>query len=93
LISAEKGSEFMKTRLEKATGNPYSIAEFAFGTNPCGNVLLATEKALGTCHFAIGQNTWLGGQNECSIHWDFLIEDPAVTLDSKPILKNGRFMV
>jgi leucyl aminopeptidase (aminopeptidase T) len=93
LISADKGFEFMKARLEKATGNPYCIAEFAFGTNPCGNILLATEKAVGTCHFAIGQNTWLGGNNQCSIHWDFVIDGPTVTLDGKPILKNGRFMI
>jgi leucyl aminopeptidase (aminopeptidase T) len=92
LVSAEKGFEFMKARLEKATGNPYSIAEFAFGTNPCGDILLATEKAYGTCHFAIGQNTWLGGKNECSIHWDFLIEDPTVTVGNKLILKNGIYL-
>jgi aminopeptidase len=42
VVSAEKGFEFMKTRLEKAKGNPYCIAEFSFGTNPCGDMLLAT---------------------------------------------------
>jgi leucyl aminopeptidase (aminopeptidase T) len=83
----------MKPRLENATGNPYSIAEFAFGTNPCGNILLATEKAYGTSHVAIGQNTWLGGKNECSIHWDFVIDRPTVTIDDKPVLKNGKFAV
>jgi leucyl aminopeptidase (aminopeptidase T) len=92
-VSAQKGFEFMKPRLEKATGNPYSIAEFAFGTNPCGNILLATEKAQGTCHVAIGQNTWLGGKNKCSIHWDFVVENPTVTIDDRPVLKNGKFIV
>jgi leucyl aminopeptidase (aminopeptidase T) len=92
VVSAEKGFEFMKARLEKATGNPYCIAEFAFGTNPCGDMLLATEKAYGTCHVAIGQNTWLGGKNQCSVHWDFLIDDPTVTIDGKLVLKNGRFI-
>ena len=92
LISVEKGFGFMKHRLEKATGNPYCMAEFAFGTNPCGDMLLATEKAYGTCHFAIGQNTWLGGQNESSIHWDFLIDKPTVTIDGEPVLKNGDFI-
>jgi leucyl aminopeptidase (aminopeptidase T) len=93
VISAKKGSEFLEARLKNATGNPYSIAEFAFGTNPCGNMLLATEKAFGTCHFAVGQNTWLGGNNECSIHWDFLIEKPTVTIDGKLVLKNGKFLI
>jgi leucyl aminopeptidase (aminopeptidase T) len=91
VISAEEGFEFMKSRLERATGNPYCIAEFAFGTNPCGDMLLATEKAYGTCHVAVGQNTWLGGKNECSIHWDFLIENPTVTIGRKTVLKNGKF--
>jgi len=92
-ISAEKGYEFMKPRLEKATGNPYCIAEFAFGTNPCGDILLATEKAYGTCHVAIGQNTWLGGKNECSLHWDFLIDRPTVTVNGRLVLRDGRFII
>jgi len=92
-ISAEKEFEFLKPRLEKARGNPYCIAEFAFGTNPCGDVLLATEKAYGTCHIAIGQNTWLGGKNECSIHWDFLVDKPTVTIEGKLVLKDGNFMI
>jgi leucyl aminopeptidase (aminopeptidase T) len=92
-ITSERGFEYMESRLKNATGNPYSIAEFAFGTNPCGNIILATEKAYGTCHFAIGQNTWLGGKNKCSIHLDFLVENPTVTLDGKLVLKNGKFIL
>lgn len=91
-VSAERMFELAKPRLESATGNPYSIAEFAIGTNPCGNMLLATEKAYGTCHVALGENTWLGGSNESSLHWDFLIDKPTVTINKKPILKNGKFM-
>ncbi|MBX5328511.1 MAG: aminopeptidase [Candidatus Bathyarchaeota archaeon] len=91
-VSAEKGFEFLKARLEKATGNPYCMAEFAFGTNPCGDMLLATEKAYGTCHVAIGQNTWLGGKNESSIHWDFLVECPTVTVDGRLVVKEGKFV-
>jgi leucyl aminopeptidase (aminopeptidase T) len=90
-LSAEKGYDFLKVQLDKATGNPYSIAEFAFGTNPCGDMLLATEKAYGTCHVAIGQNTWLGGKNDCSVHWDFLIDNPTVTIDGQLILNEGEF--
>jgi leucyl aminopeptidase (aminopeptidase T) len=93
VISAKSGLEFMKPRFEKATGNPYCIAEFAFGTNPCGDMLLATEKAYGTCHVAMGQNTWLGGKNECSVHVDFLIENPTVTIDGKSVLTEGKFNI
>jgi leucyl aminopeptidase (aminopeptidase T) len=93
VITAQKGFELIKPRLDNATGNPYSIAEFAFGTNPCGNIILASEKTYATAHVAIGQNTWLGGKNECSIHWDFVIDRPTVTINGKPVLKNGKYMV
>jgi leucyl aminopeptidase (aminopeptidase T) len=92
-VTAEKGFEFMEPALKNATGNPFRIAEFAFGTNPCGDPFLATEKAYGTCHVAIGGNDWLGGTNKCSIHWDFLIDSPTVTLDGNLILKDGEFRV
>jgi leucyl aminopeptidase (aminopeptidase T) len=92
-ISAREGMEFILPRLQQATGNPYCIAEFAIGTNPCGDPFLATEKAFGTAHVAIGQNTWLGGSNECSIHWDFLVDKPTVLIGGEYILKDGRFVV
>ncbi len=92
-ISAQEGEEFVLPRIEQATGNPYCIAEFAIGTNPCGDPLLATEKAFGTAHVAIGQNTWLGGSNACSMHWDFLVDKPTVTVGGEPILKDGKFVI
>ena len=92
-ISAREGMEFFLPRLQQATGNPYCIAEFAIGTNPCGDPFLATEKAFGTAHVAIGQNTWLGGANESSIHWDFLVDKPTVVVDGEHILEDGRFIV
>jgi leucyl aminopeptidase (aminopeptidase T) len=90
-LSAEEGLDYLSAILENATGFPYCIAEFAIGTNPCGDPVLATEKAYGTAHVAIGQNTWLGGENECSVHVDFLVDKPTVTVDGKCILKDGEF--
>ena len=91
VITARKGFSHVETRLKKATGNPYCIAEFAIGTNPCGDPLLATEKAYGTCHVAIGQNIWLGGKNDCSVHWDLLVDNPTVKVDGNYLLKGGKF--
>lgn len=90
-ISAREGMDYIGPRLEKATGNPYCIAEFAIGTNPCGDPLLATEKAFGTVHVAVGQNTWLGGTNECSVHWDMLVDKPTVIVDGEYVLRDGEF--
>lgn len=56
-FTAEAGDEVVQAQLARATGNPYVLAERATGTNPCGDPLLATEKAYGTVHMAMGQNT------------------------------------
>lgn len=90
IISAKKGLKSYLLDFQKATGNPYCIAEFAIGTNPCADPWLATEKTYGTVHIAIGQNTWLGGKNESSLHRDFLILKPTVILDDKTTVLKDR---
>jgi leucyl aminopeptidase (aminopeptidase T) len=90
---AGEGNEILQARLSRATGNPYVLGEFAIGTNPCGDPLLATEKAYATVHMAMGQNTWLGGKNECSVHMDMLVDKPTVEVDGEFILRDGKFWV
>jgi hypothetical protein len=78
---------FQKSSLILLTSNAYVL-----GLNLKLITLARAQKADGTCHVALGENTWLGGSNESSLHWDFLIEKPPVTIDKKPILKNGKIM-
>jgi len=47
------------------------------------------EKALGTAHVAIGNNTQLGGTNEASIHVDFILYKPTINADGDFIMKEG----
>lgn len=58
------------------------VGEFAFGINPKARVVeefLETEKILGTCHIAFGQNTDMpGGKNQSANHMDFLMNKPTV---------------
>ena len=72
------------------------IAEFGIGTNPkakiIGNVL-EDEKALGTCHFALGNNINFGGVNKVQFHVDGIIEKPTILTDGKLIMKNGKLLV
>lgn len=71
-----------------------NLAEFGLGTNDkaklCGSPL-EDEKALGTVHFALGDNQSMGGEIAVSIHLDGIIKNPSVWLDNKPIMKNGKF--
>lgn len=70
----------------------WTVAEFGFGMNPrsrlIGNVL-EDEKVQGTCYFAIGDNTSLGGNAHCGIHVTGVIRKPSVELGDLALLDDG----
>jgi leucyl aminopeptidase (aminopeptidase T) len=72
-----------------------NIAEFSVGTNPgarlIGN-LAEDKKAMGTVHFAIGDNRSLGGHVEAGVHLDGLVLKPTVIVDDKIIVEHGKLM-
>jgi len=69
------------------------IAEFGIGTNPKAKIIgnaLEDEKALGTCHFAFGNNINFGGVNDVPFHADGIIEKPTIIVDGKLLMKDGK---
>ncbi|MEE2812338.1 MAG: leucyl aminopeptidase [Candidatus Thermoplasmatota archaeon] len=70
----------------------WTVAEFGFGMNPrarlIGNVL-EDEKMQGTCYFAIGDNTNLGGNAHCGIHVTGVLREPTVTIGDTKLLDDG----
>jgi leucyl aminopeptidase (aminopeptidase T) len=91
-FKAEKGRASFQNLLRKAQGNKDRIAEFGVGTNhgmkPLG-IRIYDEKALGTAHIAIGNNTHLGGINKASIHIDFILYQPTIKADNTLLMKEG----
>jgi leucyl aminopeptidase (aminopeptidase T) len=64
----------------------YAIAEFGIGCNHAARVtgtVLEDEKALGTCHVALGRNTGFGGSIDVGIHLDGVIRDPTIYVDGE----------
>jgi leucyl aminopeptidase (aminopeptidase T) len=64
------------------------IGELGIGLNEKAKIIGATiidEKALGTCHFAIGSNAWFGGDVYSIIHLDQVIRDPVIKVDGRII--------
>lgn len=72
-----------------------NLAELGVGTNPYAkrpdNVLEA-EKIKGTVHFAIGDNSHIGGNVSSDIHLDFVIPKPTLILDGKTIMQDGKLL-
>ncbi|RLG67943.1 MAG: hypothetical protein DRO11_09590 [Methanobacteriota archaeon] len=69
-----------------------TMGELGIGTNPgakpipTGPIL---EKALGTIHLGMGDNTQFGGKHESNTHNDLIIEKPTLVVDNRVIIENG----
>ena len=94
-IRQEFGEVARKLRT-KERENVWTVAEFGFGVNEqarLGGNVLEDEKRLGTCYFAIGDNTALGGNSSVGIHIPGVLKSPSVWLDDTQILDNGNFIL
>ena len=70
-----------------------NICEFGIGTNPKCQIIgngLVDEKVFGTIHIACGNNLFMGGQQDCDMHYDMIIKAPTVCLDGQCIIRDGR---
>lgn len=88
-----KYTEELKEFLDDFGPNAYIIAELGIGTNPKAIVsgdVLEDEKALGTCHIALGNNMSYGRSNDVKMHMDGVIKSPTIRLDDKLIMEEGK---
>lgn len=78
-------------------GNWANLAEIGIGLNPAIRSLvgipLNDDKMAGTVHIALGNSILLGGTVDSMIHCDLVIQSPTVTIDDKPILNQGRWVL
>ncbi|WP_332900279.1 MULTISPECIES: aminopeptidase [unclassified Haladaptatus] len=95
-IEGGSGAATLQAIVDEAGENAGNLAEFAIGTNPdarlIGN-LAEDKKKRGTVHFAIGDDTSLGGVLQSNIHLDGLVTKPTVKLDDELILDDGELLV
>ena len=83
--------------LSEVKGDSKKAAEFNLGANP--NIKapigyhLWDSKSYGNATFGIGDNRLIGGENEASLSWSFMIVTPAICVDGHLILENGHYTV
>lgn len=94
LSGSRQASELENILKRTCCPEAFAIAEFGIGCNPsarlCG-IPLVDEKALGTCHIAMGTNIYFGGTIEAGIHIDGIIRQPSITFDDRTIMQRGEF--
>ncbi|MBS3098224.1 aminopeptidase [Candidatus Woesearchaeota archaeon] len=95
-ITGKKSAKELNKLLKGAGKRARVIAELGIGTNYkaklTGN-LLEDEKAIGTCHIALGDNTGFGGKNEVPLHIDGVIKKPTIFVDNRKIMDNGKLVI
>lgn len=87
----------LEAKLKAADKNAYNIGELGIGTNPKARItgaILEDEKALGTVHIALGDNTsYVGGHTKSKIHIDGILFQPTLWVDKRQLMKNGKLLV
>lgn len=88
-IHDEEMAEQFKQLEEEHGEDVYNLAEIAFGTNDgvenlTGSVLL-DEKSHGTAHFAIGDDSSMGGNVAVPIHEDAVFKNPSIYVEGEEI--------
>jgi len=95
-IKGGKQADQLKNMLNKIGEKAKIVAEFGIGTNPKAEIsgcILEDEKVMGTVHIAFGNNKSMGGSNDVNIHIDCIIKSPSFSIDGKPIMETGKFVI
>jgi leucyl aminopeptidase (aminopeptidase T) len=91
-VEGEQAAKDLLTAMQEVGEGAFIVAELGIGTNPNAIVdsdILESEKVLGTCHIAFGNNAHFGGTNNVPFHTDGLVLKPTVLVDGKPLLEDG----
>jgi hypothetical protein len=88
-IEGGRAAAMLRALVDRADEGGKVIAELGIGLNPTvkprGHVML-DEKAAGTAHVAIGNNTGsYGGRNSSTIHVDCILSSPRIEVDGRPL--------
>jgi len=95
-IKGGKWAKYLRELVEPHGRPGRNIAELGVGTNDkaklIGNVL-EDEKVMGTVHIALGDNASMGGEVSVASHLDAILLRPALIIDGKVIMEEGRLLV
>jgi leucyl aminopeptidase (aminopeptidase T) len=91
---AGDGRRLFESLLMQHSGDPDRISHIGIGLNPYLREAirwpLVDEHVEGAIFVALGENRYLGGQNESSLNVDFALPASSLLIDGKPIIEQGR---
>lgn len=95
--SAEANDDLLQLVLSKGTGGARKLGGFELGMNPQIREPIGYGvwdcKAYGSVTIRIGDNRLIGGENEASLSWGFMVARPIVEIDGEKVVRHREFAV
>jgi leucyl aminopeptidase (aminopeptidase T) len=96
-IEAASGAEDLEAMLDAHSGEPRRVSHVGVGLNPHLRQpigwTLVDEHVRGAFFIALGENRYMGGQNESSLNIDFCNPGATVEVDGRVLVSEGRLAV
>ncbi len=94
-IEAAHGADQVGAWLDDHSGEPRRISHIGIGLNPhlrqpIGWTLI-DEHVIGALFLALGENCYMGGQNESSLNHDFALQGASLLVDGRVIVHAGQY--
>jgi leucyl aminopeptidase (aminopeptidase T) len=96
-VTAASGAAILARFLDRHSGEPRRVGHVGVGLNPrLGQPVgwtLVDEHAHGAVFISLGENRYLGGQNESSLNVDYAIPGATLHVDDRAVVDAGRVVV
>lgn len=93
-IEARRGADILAKELDRHEGEPRRVSHIGLGLNPYLETpigwTLVDEHIHGYLFLALGENRYMGGQNESSLNVDYALADATLRVDDQTIVLNGK---
>jgi len=96
-IEAASGADLLMRQLDSHTGEPRRVSHVGIGLNPylleTTGWTLVDEHVRGSLFIALGENRYMGGQNESSLNIDYALTGVTLKVDDQIILSEGKVII
>ena len=96
-ITAAHGQVWLEGLFKRHTGEHGRVGHIGLGLNPHLHQpigwTLVDEHVQGYLFLSLGENRYMGGQNESSLNIDFTLAEATLLADEQPLVEHGRVLL
>ncbi len=96
-VDAAKGADLLENLLSRHTGDCRRVGHVGIGLNPALKHpigwTVVDEHVYGALFLSLGENRYMGGENESSLNVDFALPGATLLADGHPVVAGGKLLV